>query len=40
VVRCDTEFDVMMLFEFGAIGCLYLFWNVGLNSKNSQNFKN
>jgi hypothetical protein len=40
VIRCDTEFDVMMLFESDAIECLYLFWNVGLNSKNGLNFKN
>jgi hypothetical protein len=29
-----------MLFESDAIECLYLFWNVGLNSKNCLNFKN
>jgi hypothetical protein len=28
VIRCDAEFDVMMLFESDAIECLYLFWNV------------
>jgi hypothetical protein len=27
VTRCDTGFDVMMLFEYDVIECLYLLWN-------------